>query len=70
MPMDIDFTYLKENKCDKVVDFLDKEIDNLSYLIACKSKLNQQSNKILENYSKSLFIISNDPDDIDTLMLN
>ena len=40
--MDIDFTYLKESKRDKIVDFLDKEIDNLSYLIACKSKLNQQ----------------------------
>ena len=70
MPMDIDFTYLKKNKCDTVVDFLDKEIDNLSYLISCKSKLNQQSNKILEDYSKSLFIISNDSDEIDTLMLN
>ena len=68
--MDIDFTYLKDNKCDKLVDFLDKEIDNLNYLISCKSKLNRQSNKIIEDYSKSLFILSDDTDDIDILMLN
>jgi len=68
--MNIDFTYLKDNKCDKLVDFLDKEIDNLNYLISCKSKVNRQSNKIIEDYSKSLFILSDDTDDIDILMLN
>tara|TARA_Y100001968_G_C19157086_1_gene618967 strand:- start:412 stop:618 length:207 start_codon:yes stop_codon:yes gene_type:complete len=68
--MDIDFTYLKESKRDKIVDFLDKEIDNLSYLIACKAKLNRESNKLFEDYSQSLFLIFDNPDDIDTLMLN
>ena len=67
--MDIFFTYLKQNKRDKVLDFLDKEINDLTYLISLESESTKCSNKIFRDYSKSLLIIS-DEDDIDTIMLN
>ena len=69
-PMNMDFTYLKENKRDTLVDFLDKEIDNLNYLISCRSTLKRPLNNILMDYSRSLFVISDDNDDNDALMLN
>ena len=67
--MDIFFTYLKQNKRDKVLDFLDKEINDLTYLLSLESESTKCSNKIFGDYAKSLLIIS-DEDDIDTIMLN
>ena len=68
--MNMDFTYLKENKRDKLVDFLDKEIDSLNYLISCRSTLKRPLNNIFMDYSRSIFVISDAPDDNDALMLN
>ena len=68
--MNMDFTYLKENKRDTLVDFLDKEIDNLNYLISCRSTLKRPLKNILKDYSRSVFVISDAPDDNDALMLN
>tara|TARA_B100000902_G_scaffold382931_1_gene421167 strand:- start:430 stop:636 length:207 start_codon:yes stop_codon:yes gene_type:complete len=68
--MNMDFTYLKENKRDTLVDFLDKEIDNLNYLISCRSTLKRPLKNILKDYSRSVFVISDAPDDNDSLMLN
>ena len=67
--MDIFFTYLKQNKQYTTLDFLDKEINDLNYLISLESKSNKYSNKIFRDYSKSLFIVS-DEDDVDAIMLN
>jgi len=67
--MDIFFTYLKQNKHDKVLDFLDKEINDLTYLISLEAESTKCSNKIFRDYSQSLLIIS-DEDDIDAIILN
>ena len=66
--MDINSTYLQENKRQKILDLLEKEINDLSYLISLRSKSNKESNKILTDYSESLFIVPDD--DCDVLILN
>jgi len=68
--MDINFTYLKENKRDKILDFLEKEINDLSYLVSLQSKSTKHSNKIFTDYAESLFVVSDDDNDSDVLMLN
>ena len=67
--MDIFFTYLQEKKQEKIVDFLDKEIESLDYLISLNSTSKVSANKVLNNYSKSLFIISNE-EESDAIILN
>jgi|TARA_B100001250_G_scaffold401465_1_gene413382 hypothetical protein len=67
--MDLFFTYLKQHKEYKTIDFLDKEINDLNYLISLESESKKYSNKVFRDYSKSLFIVS-DEDDVDAIMLN
>ena len=45
MPMDIFFTYLKDEKRAKVVDFLNKEIEYIDSLISLNLDLKKKSNK-------------------------
>ena len=67
MPMTI-FTYSTKNK-KKLVDFIDQEMQLITDYISLYS--NDNSNKYLMNYSKSLFVISNKKNtDDDTLILN
>ena len=65
--MDIFFTYLKETKHKRVVDFLNKEIDYIDDLISLNSE--KHSNQFLNDYSNSLFITSDKEDD-DSIILN
>ena len=67
--MDIFFTYLKEKKHKRTVDFLNKEIEYIDYLISLNSDLEKNSNKFLNDYSNSLFFTS-DKEDNDTIILN
>ena len=67
--MDIFFTYLKEKKHKRVVDFLNKEIEYIDYLISLNSDSEKHSNKFLNDYSNSLFITSDKEDD-DSIILN
>ena len=68
--MDINFTYLKEKKRDKILDFLEKEINDLSYLVSLQSNSTKNSNKIFTDYTDSLFVVSDDDNDGDVLILN
>ena len=67
--MDIFFTYLKDKKHKRVVDFLNKEIKHIDYLIALNSTSEKDSNKFFNDYSNSLFITS-DKEDHDSIILN
>ena len=66
--MSIIFTHFKKNKRKKISQFLESEIehiDNLISVVSAESTLN----KVLIDYSKSLFFVSNE-DDNDTVILN
>jgi len=63
MPMNI-FTYLNKQKHKQIIKFLEKELSDLDDFSSDLS-----SNKYLRDYSKSLFIISNN-DDNDSIILN
>ena len=67
--MNIFFTYLKEKKHKRIVNFLNTEIEYIDYLISVNSDLEKHSNKFLTDYSNSLFIVS-DKEDNDTIVLN
>jgi len=67
--MNIFFTYLKEKKHKRIVNFLNTEIEYIDYLISVNSDLEKRSNKFLNDYSNSLFITS-DKEDNDTIVLN
>ena len=66
--MDILFTYLKENKKKEIISFLDKEIKLIDYMIDLDSDLSFKNNLI--GFSNSVFIVSEDEKDDDSLILN
>ena len=68
--MNKDFTFLKDSKSDKIINFLDQEIDNLNYLLSCKSTQKKDTNKIFKDYSRAIFVTNNDSNDIEDLILN
>ena len=61
------FTYLNTKKKNKIIDFLDDEIDNINGLFI--ENLHKKSNQDLINYSKSLFV-SSDKDENGFIILN
>ena len=67
--MNIFFTYLKEKKHKRIVNFLNTEIEYIDYLNSVNSDLEKRSNKFLNDYSNSLFITSDKEDD-DSIILH
>ena len=67
--MSIIFTYFKKNKRKKISQFLESEIEYIDNLISVVSDSESALNKVLIDYSKSLFFVSNE-DDNDTVILN
>ena len=67
--MSIIFTHFKKNKRNKISQFLESEIEYIDNLISVVSDSEIALNKVLIDYSKSLFFVSNE-DDNDTVILN
>ena len=67
--MSIIFTHFKKNKRKKISQFLESEIEHIDNLISVVSDSESTLNKVLIDYSKSLFFVSNE-DDNDTVILN
>ena len=62
--MDIFFTYLKEKKQRRVINFLNNEIEYIDYLISLNLDSKKDLNQFLSDFSKSSFISDRDKDDI------
>ena len=67
MPMDKLFTYLNNTTNNKIIDFLDHEIDQLNYLLDNDAELRKHN--FLLDYSSSIFIVSKNKSN-DSITLN
>tara|TARA_B100000902_G_C27236401_1_gene877676 strand:- start:1028 stop:1231 length:204 start_codon:yes stop_codon:yes gene_type:complete len=67
MPMDKLFTYLNNTTNNKIIDFLDHEIDQLDYLLDNDADLRKHN--FLLDYSSSIFIVSKNQSN-DSITLN
>ena len=67
MPMDKLFTYLNNTTNNKIIDFLDHEIDQLNYLLDNDAELRKHD--FLLDYSSSIFIVSKNKSN-DSITLN
>jgi len=67
MPMDKLFTYLNNTTNNKIIDFLDYEIDQLDYLLDNDTDLRKHD--FLLDYSRSIFIVSKNKSN-DSITLN
>ena len=62
------FTYLKHKRTDKIIDFLENEIHSLDTLKSINSKMNIHT--LLNSYSNSIFTLSDELGDDNSIILN
>ena len=67
MPMDTLFTYLNNTTDNKIIDFLDHEINQLNYLLDNDTEMRKHN--FLLDYSNSIFIVSKNKSN-DSITLN